>query len=321
MSESTKNKLIEEMQRRSTPVLADSQVNQLINSVTKMNCKPSKDQIFEVNISDIKTNPYQYRTEESLDNSDLPNLAASISQHGLRTPIQLRRVNGELILIAGWRRYSAIKQFLPSQKTIKATIDDTLDDKSHRLLTILENEQREDFTIFEKARAYFDMRNIDNMKLEDIAKFVNSSKTRISQILQLVDLPETITYILKKGHLSGISNGHIEELVTGFHKRSKQGESLIHIQEWIEHTISDIVNNGMTISDIRKENSGLQKSLKKPLKKWKINGGRWNRFEVSTRNKVTLEFKLPDSIEHNSTIEIVDYIKSQLLESIPEINK
>lgn len=314
-------KLMEGLKKRESSMLADPHLDRIGNSVRKSKTPTSKEKIYELSVEAIKENPFQYRTVESLESSELKSLAKSIAEHGLRTPIQVRQKDGEYFLVAGWRRLTAIKRFIKSMKTVKATIDTSMDDKTHRLLTVLENEQREDFTLFEKAAAYNDMKKIDQLTLDEIAEVVGSSKSRISRILKLLILPEAVSTFLRKAILDGLSNGHLDELVGGYKKRIDAGISEEHALAWITQMVTLITHENYTIADLREENRGelkpveptKQRNNKKPLKKWNINGGEWKKFEVSTRNKVTLEFKLPEDIQYNDSEKIISYIREQLL--------
>lgn len=314
-------KLMEGLKKRESSMLADPHLDRIGNSVRKSKTPTSKEKIYEVAVEAIKENPFQYRTEESLESSELKSLAKSIAEHGLRTPIQLRQKDGDYFLVAGWRRLTAIKRFIKSMKTVKATVDTTMDDTTHRVLTVLENEQREDFTLFEKASAYNDMKKLDKLTLDEIAEVVGSSKSRISRILKLLILPDEVSTLLRKALLDGLSNGHLDELVGGYKKRIDSGHSTEETTQWISQMVALILTENYTIADLREENRGELKPretkssspLKKPLKKWSIEGGSWKKFEVSTRNKVTLEFKLPEEIQYNDSDTIIAYIKEHLL--------
>ncbi len=303
--------------KRDRSMLADPHLDRIGNTVRKTGSVVSRDKIFEIPVDQIKENPFQYREEVSLDSSELESLAQSIKEHGLRSPIQLRRDGDEYLLVAGWRRLTAIKRYLPEMTTIKATIDSDMTDRTHRMLTIIENEQREDFTAFEKANAYADMQKLDGFTLDQIAEAVGSSKSRISRILKLLTLPNEIRVILREAILKGLSNGHLDEITAGCKKRETLGETPDEIINWTSTVIEAVLAGEMTIEHIRnahrEQAKKKQTDIKKPVKKWKIEGNGWNRFEVSTRNKVTLEFKLPEDIQFNDSDKIIEFIKTKLL--------
>jgi len=317
VSNNTREKLMAGLAKRDRSMLADPHLERIGDTVRKNAGVVSREKIFEIPVDQIADNPFQYRDEESLNSSELESLAVSIREHGLRSPIQVRRTGESYTLIAGWRRLTAIRRFLPDMKTVKATVDAEIDDRTHRLLTVIENEQREDFTAFEKARAYADMQKLDSLTLDEIAVAVGSSKTRISRILKLLTLPETIQGILREAVLKGLSGGHLDEIAAGCKKREGAGETVLDIENWAHTVIAAIQSGEMTIDSLRTINkSPIQQripEIKKPLKRWKIDGGKWNRFEVSTRNKVTLEFKLPEDIEYNDSDKIMAYIREELL--------
>lgn len=286
----------------------------------------SKDKIYELPIKDIESNPFQYRTEENLNQSDLKNLAQSISEHGLRSPIQVRRKDGKYILVAGWRRLTAIRLYAKSIKTVKATVDEDMDDQTHKLLTIIENEQREDFTVVEKARAYNDLITNENFKQVEVAKLVGASKTRISQLLKFLILPDDLLKILNNALINGLSNGHAEEIVSGYSKRlDMQDEQSAKM--WLIDITEKCFGENLSIENLRDinrllgdDNSANKKKTtkKKPLKKWVMNGGPWKKFEVSTRNRVVLEFQLPEDYHYNDSKAIIDYIKGDILKNVKE---
>ncbi len=315
MSTSTRDKLLQGLAKRDKSMLADPHLSRIGNSVRKTSSVVSREKIFEIPVKLIKENPFQYREEESLNNSELKSLAESIEQHGLRSPIQLRKDGDNYLLVAGWRRLTAIKRFLTNIENVKATVDSQMNDKTHRMLTIIENEQREDFTAFEKARAYNDMQKMDGFTLEQIAETVGSSKTRISRILKLITLPESIQSQLREGILKGVSAGHLDELVNGYKKREKKGVDHKDISQWISEVTTAVLDGETTIEHIRESNREIIKSdkpSKKQLKRYVIKGEGWNKFEVSTKNKVTLEFKLPENYEYNNSEKIIQYLQEQL---------
>jgi len=317
VSENTRQKLLAGLQKRDNSILTDPHMKSLSSAILKSQNPISKERIYDIPLNNIEPNPFQFRKEESLNQSELESLANSIAKQGQRTPIQLRRKGEKLILVAGWRRLSAIKRYLKSMTTIKATIDEEMDDATHRLLTIIENEQREDFNIFERAQAYKELIDKDGYTQDQIADLVGASKSRISRTIKVLCLPEGILHQFIAARYKGLSEGHIDELVAGFSKRQGSGEEA---EKWVIETLKKIMSNDFSIEDIRNENRILNqkdgnKSDKKPVKKWIIAGEAWDRFEVSTRNKVVLEFKLPEEIQFNETPKIIKYIKNQLMKS------
>lgn len=83
------------------------------------------------------------------DNGDLQELADSIKSRGLINPITLMESNDGYLLLAGFRRLSAIKML--GQESIDAVIKTPLDAEEQLRIEISENEHRKDFTESEKV--------------------------------------------------------------------------------------------------------------------------------------------------------------------------
>ena len=182
--------------------LLDPHMKSLSSAIRKSQSPISKEKIYDIPINEIEPNPFQYRKEESLNQSELESLANSIAKQGQRTPIQLRRKGDKLILVAGWRRLTAIKRYIKSMVTVKATIDEEMDDSTHRLLTIIENEQREDFSIFERAQAYKDLIDKDG--------YSPATDCGCLLALQKVESLEHLKFSVSRGNSSKVHCGSIQ---------------------------------------------------------------------------------------------------------------
>ena len=151
----------------------------------------------ELNIKDIRPNPYQPRTEFSEEK--LEELASSIKENGLIQPIIVRR--SSLIgyeLLAGERRLRASQR--AGLATIPAIIKD-LTDSQMRHQAIIENLQREDLNPIEEARSYQELVE-RGMKHEEIAQIIGKSRPYISNSLRLLQLSSPLIEALSQGKLS-----------------------------------------------------------------------------------------------------------------------
>ena len=94
---------------------------------------------------DIAPSPFQHRTSSNPET--LRDLGQSITQNGLIHPILARPVNEGFELIAGERRFRAVRDYTDTE-TIEAKIVEA-DDIGAQNLSATENELREDLSIFE----------------------------------------------------------------------------------------------------------------------------------------------------------------------------
>jgi ParB family chromosome partitioning protein len=143
--------------------------------------------VIEVELTNLRPNPDQPRTvfkEEALQE-----LATSIEQHGLIQPIavvQDPEKEGGFVIVAGERRYRAYQRL--ERDTIPAIITSGNPDE----IALIENMQREDLSPIEEAEALAKMMNRHGYKQEDLAKVIGKSRTTVTELLSLNDLPDEI---------------------------------------------------------------------------------------------------------------------------------
>src|SRR3989339_455453 len=165
--------------------------------------------IFWIDTDKIKPNPFQPRRD--FDEARLQDLADSIKQYGVLQPLIVSRVEvekegGEGImteyeLIAGERRLRAAKLAGVSQVPAVIRTGDTAIMKLE--LAIIENLQREDLNVVDRARAFFRLVSEFKFTHNEVAKKMGRSREYVSNTLRILSLPEEI--------LNGLSEGKITE--------------------------------------------------------------------------------------------------------------
>ena len=151
----------------------------------------------EIAIKDIRPNPYQPR--KTFDKQALQELADSIRQYGVFQPIVVRKAVSGYDLIVGERRLRASK--LAGKTTIPAVVVD-FDDQKMMEISLLENIQREDLTPIEEANAYNQLIKKYHYTQEDLAKQLGKSRTNITNMLRLLNLPKEVQKMVSEGKLS-----------------------------------------------------------------------------------------------------------------------
>ncbi len=162
--------------------------------------------IQELNLTDIRPNPFQPRTE--FDEEALNELAASIKSIGIVQPITVRAVEeGKYEIVAGERRFRASK--LAGLTSIPAYIRKTEDD-SLLELALIENIQREDLNAIEVAISY--QRLIDECSLtqDQLSERVGKKRATIANYLRLLKLPAQIQLAVRD---KKISMGHARAIL------------------------------------------------------------------------------------------------------------
>lgn len=154
---------------------------------------------------EIKASPFQPRRH--FNEEQIAELADSIRERGLVQPLIVRRVNGQLELIAGERRLRAIRSL--GQKEVKVIISEATDQEVAEL-TLIENIQREDLTPLEEAEQYRLLQTRFSMKQEVIAQHVGKSRAVIANMVRLLELVPEARELLEK---ESITVGHAKVLL------------------------------------------------------------------------------------------------------------
>ncbi len=157
-------------------------------------------------LSDIRSNPYQPR--KIFDLEKLEELAQSIKETGVFTPILVREATGGYELIAGERRVRA--SVLAGKEEIPAIIMD-FDDGQMMEISLLENVQREDLNVIEEASGYQKLIDALGYTQEQLAKRIGKSRVHVSNTLRLLKLPKDVQKLVEENKLS---MGHVKCLVT-----------------------------------------------------------------------------------------------------------
>src|SRR5574344_1478862 len=164
----------------------------------------TKDEIVEISLSDLRSNPYQPR--KIFDEEALKELSDSIKEYGVFQPIIVKKSIKGYDIIAGERRVKASK--MAGLTTIPAIIRDFSDEQMMQI-ALLENLQRENLTAIEEATAYRDIINALQITQEDLAVKLGNSRSHITNMLGLLKLPIEVQDMVLKGE---ISMGHARVL-------------------------------------------------------------------------------------------------------------
>ena len=159
-------------------------------------------------ISEVE--PRSDQPRKTFLHESLEQLADSIAQFGVLQPIIVRESNllaGTYEIIAGERRWRAAK--MAGLSEIPAVVLDG-DDLKAAQVSVIENVQRENLNPLEEAMAYDALIQRFGLTQEQVSKQVGKSRTAITNILRLLQLPDEVLELLRRGD---ISEGHARALL------------------------------------------------------------------------------------------------------------
>ena len=261
----------------------------------------------EIALTMISPNPNQPRTD--FDEAALQELAASIREIGLITPVTLRQMGeNEYQIIAGERRWRAAT--IAGLTTIPAYIR-TAEDEKVMEMALVENIQREDLNPIEIALAYQHLSETTGMTQERISSRVGKSRTSITNYMRLLKLPAQIQIALKN---KDIDMGHARALLAIdspstqlklFKEIQRNGYSVRKVEEMVQK-----LKNGESIQTVKKSDSQL--SLEYSILRARLS----DLFKVKVqmtcspqgKGKISIPFANEDELEH--VMNIIDKIKN-----------
>ena len=151
-----------------------------------------------VAVSDIEANPFQPRKE--FDEEALQELAQSIREQGVITPITVRRMaDGKYQLIAGERRLRASK--IAGITEMPAYIRVATDGQMMEM-ALVENIQRENLNAIEIALSYNALIEECQLTHEELSQRVGKDRSTITNYLRLLNLPAETQLALSNGEIS-----------------------------------------------------------------------------------------------------------------------
>lgn len=164
----------------------------------------------DTKISLSKLKPSSIQPRRIFDKNSINELAESIKSKGLVQPILVRPSSNnpdEFEIIAGERRWRAAQ--IAQLHELPAVVKN-LDDSEALEMAIIENVQRADLSPIEEASGYKKLMEQYNHTQEALAPIVGKSRSHISNIIRLLNLPASIQDMITEGI---ISSGHARAIM------------------------------------------------------------------------------------------------------------
>jgi len=162
-----------------------------------------------VAIERIEPNPDQPRRDFA--KGDLADLAASIRTKGVIQPLIVRQLPSDAEkyqIVAGERRWRAAQM---AQVHELPVVVRELSDTEVLEIAIIENVQRADLNAIEEALGYRQLQDRFGHTQEQLASALGKSRSHITNLLRLLNLPDDVQALLRDGSLS---SGHARALIT-----------------------------------------------------------------------------------------------------------
>ncbi|HEU4801582.1 MAG TPA: ParB/RepB/Spo0J family partition protein [Solirubrobacterales bacterium] len=164
---------------------------------------PESHEVSEPSYRDVPVElirPSDGQPRKSFDAESIAMLAESIAESGVVQPLVVRPLSdGRYELIAGERRWRAAQ--VAGLATVPAVLRS--EDETKRLqMALVENMAREDLNPIEEARACAALVEELDLSKEEVARRVGRSRSAISNLIRLLDLPDQVIALLEAEELS-----------------------------------------------------------------------------------------------------------------------
>ena len=214
---------------------------------------PEGQVVQSINITKIEPNKAQAR--KKFDEDKIDELAESIRQHGVISPILVIKKDDHYEIIAGERRWRAAHK--AELKEIPAIVREDLSEQELAEISLIENIQRENLNPIEEALAYKQLIEEYHLKQDEVAERVSKSRTAITNSMRLLKLGKEVQQML------------IDEMITTGHARA-----LIPVEDADEQLrlAQQIFDEALSVREIEKK----VKELGRPKKTRKTKGSDHN---------------------------------------------
>lgn len=210
-----------------------------------------------IKIVEIEPNPEQPRTD--FDEESLEELAASIREHGVITPIIVKKAyNGFYQIVAGERRWRASKK--AGLKKIPAIVKE-LSDIETQEIALIENLQRKDLNPVEEALGYKKLMDEFSLTQDEISKKMGKSRSSVANSLRLLSLSEEVIKLLRNGD---ISFGHAKVILSAETKKKQEEIAKAVIKEGLSVRATEelIKKNPSKVKKPKKQDLNVELAIK-----------------------------------------------------------
>jgi len=253
---------------------------------------PLLEEFVTLKVNDIEMNPDQPR--KAFDEDSLMELAESIKQYGVITPITVTKKDDYFEIVAGERRWRAAK--MAGLREIPARVQEYTEQEI-LLISLIENLQREDLNPIEEAMSFKRLLEEFDLKQDEVAERVSKSRAAVTNSLRLLKLQDKVQQMI------------IDELISTGHARA-----LLAIENEKEQYIlaNRVFDEKLSVREIEK----LIKQLKSPKKAKKAEKGKgefvYKNLEETLKKVMGTKVKINEKTKGKGKIEIEYYSEEEL---------
>jgi len=267
----------------------------------------------EIAVSDIISNPLQPR--KTFDADKLAELTESIKEHGVIQPLIVRKNGAKYEIVAGERRWRAAKT--AKLKPVPVIVRE-YDNAKMAEIALVENIQRHDLNAIEEAEGIKRLMNEFGFNQEQAAKKIGRSRTAVTNILRLLNLPASVREAVSRETLT---MGQVRPLLSLENAQEQEKLARIIAEQGLSaRAVEEIIQKIKNGEEITFENDAEQtKKAKETRKNKKTEISIYCRdFQNRLIELLGTKVKIVPKNEKQGKIEI-EYYSAEDLERIYEL--
>ena len=255
---------------------------------------PQSDSLLETVVRDIAIDDIDPNTDQprrDFDKEALEQLAQSIREAGVLSPILVVENGSRYRIVAGERRFRASR--IAGLATVPCIVREMTSEQQMEA-ALIENLQREDLNPIEEAAAIRSLMQECGYTQDQAAKKLGKSRPAIANSLRLLNLPKEITGLVVTGDLSA---GHARVLA-GLESETRKLE-LAHqcvLHGWSVRRLEEAAREKpaapKTVRTITPELEELQNSMREAL------GLKTTLTGSEKKGKIVLSYSTAEELEH-----------------------
>jgi len=153
--------------------------------------------------------PGKFQPRKNFADDALADLAASVKEKGVLTPILVRPLGADSYeIVAGERRWRAAQ--MAKLHDVPVVVRELADAEALEI-AIIENVQRADLNVVEEAMAYQELIDRFGRTQEQVAQEVGKSRPHVANTIRLLRLPDSVKALIQEGKLTA---GHARTLLS-----------------------------------------------------------------------------------------------------------
>ena len=257
---------------------------------------PQSGELLETVVRDIaidEIDPNTAQPRRDFDRESLEQLADSIREAGVLSPILVVENGMRYRIVAGERRFRASR--MAGLETVPCIVR-SLTNEQQMEAALIENLQRQDLNPIEEATAIRSLMQECGYTQEQAARKLGKSRPAIANALRLLNLPRAVTDLVVTGELSA---GHARVLA-GLDSEARQlelahqcvlhGHSVRKLEELAKARLA--TRQAAPKREAGPELIALQNAMREAL------GLRTTLSGTETRGKITLSYNSAEELEH-----------------------